>query len=89
MMNLAVKLMGVNTKDDRMKAAKILVENTHNSICMLNAKDHEPVFVLRAKDPVARVALKAWIDTARSEKLHGDKLSDAEECLKEFMEFQP
>lgn len=86
---LAQKLLGVHDKGDLKRAAELLTTRTTDSVCMIKAKDIEPVFVLRAKDPVAKFALVEWIKRAEQYRLHGDKLQDAREALKEFEGYQP
>lgn len=88
MLQLAQKLLGVHDKKDLREAARLITECTTDSGCMVRAGSAEPVFVLRAKDPVAKLALATWINEAKRMKLHGDKMQDAQECLKEFVEFR-
>lgn len=89
MAELAVKIMGVSTKDERHEAARYLTEYTTDSGCMVRAGSLEPVFVLRAKDPIAKIALAEWIVESQKSGLHKDKMADAMECLKEFKAYKP
>lgn len=89
MMDLARKLMGKHDKADLMKAANILIERTTDSACVVKALNHEPIFVMLGHDRCAVAGLTAWINEAERLGLHGDKLDDAKECLKEFTTYQP
>lgn len=48
--------------------------------CWNRAKDDEPVFVLRANDPIAPYAARCWIKESMRPSMHMDKLDDATEC---------
>lgn len=82
---LAQKLLGVHDKIDIKRAVELLINQTTDSQCMIKAGVDEPVFVLRAKDPIARLALAQWIVEAEKAGLHKDKLGDAKDALREFM----
>jgi hypothetical protein len=84
-----MKLLGVHDKADLKRAADLLLKHTTDSSCMVKASDIEPVFVLRAKDPCAAVGVAAWINEAKKRGMHRDKLVDAQEALKEFLEYKP
>lgn len=47
--------------------------------CLNKAADHEPVFVLRAKDPLAANAVRDWADSAERHGLHPEKTAEARE----------
>lgn len=52
--------------------------------CWNRAKDDEPVFVLRASDPVAISAINFWINDSVRAGLHLDKVDDASDCVNEM-----
>jgi hypothetical protein len=85
---LAVKVMGVSTADERKEIARILLEQTTDSRCMVRAKSEEPIFVLRAKDPIAKIALAEWIVESKKAGLHKDKMDDAMACLQLFKTYK-
>lgn len=88
MCELAMKIMGVSNAHERKQAAQMLTENTTDNMCMLKAKSEEPVFVLRAKDPMAAGALAQWIADSVNARLHADKIDQAKEVLKAFKAYQ-
>lgn len=51
----------------------------HESICLANAKDDEPVFVLRGQDETSPKVILHWI-AKNFETCPDDKLRDAFEC---------
>lgn len=68
--------------------ADILENNTTDSRCLVRAADDEPIFVLRAKDPIAHDAVRFWTDCADARNLHeSDKLDDALGCADEMLAF--
>lgn len=88
-LELCQRLMGVHTKQDLMAAAKLLADNTTDSACMVLAKETEPIFVLKANDPLAAKTVAFWIEESRKAKLHASKIVDAQECLREMLEWKP
>jgi len=48
--------------------------------CLNRAADDEPVFVLRAKDPLAPTAIIEWAESASNQGLHADKIREALAC---------
>ncbi len=49
--------------------------------CINRAGDDEPVFVLRAHDPIATVAVRTWIEESMDRGFHTDRLDEARELL--------
>ena len=49
----------------------------HNNPCLLNAKDDEPIFVLRAQDALAPLVVEYWASKAEQLDCNGAKTSDA------------
>lgn len=45
---------------ERVRIAEILRVNTTDNVCMVKSRLDEPVFVLRAKDPVAAEIVALW-----------------------------
>jgi len=45
--------------------------------CLNKAADDEPIFVLRAHDPIAGPTVRAWIALAEKHGLHKDKIIEA------------
>lgn len=56
------------------------LETTDPTSCLSKAGDDEPLFVLRAKDPLAPTVVRAWASTATLADLHAEKLDEALEC---------
>ncbi len=46
--------------------------------CLNKAADDEPVFVLRAKDPLAARVVRHWCTLAEQQGLHEDKVPEAD-----------
>jgi hypothetical protein len=89
MCELAMHVMGQLLPAEKKEIARLLTEQTTDSSCMVKAGNTEPVFTLRAKDPIAGEVIATWIEKARARGLHGDKIADAQECLKEFLTWKP
>lgn len=49
--------------------------------CLNRAEDDEPVFVLRAKDPLATIAVSFWVGQAEGLGLHTDRIQEAWEWV--------
>lgn len=52
------------TASERIRIAEILLKNTTDARCMVKATPLEPVFVLRANDPIAAATVGYWCDAA-------------------------
>lgn len=66
-------------------------EITDPNSCLNKATDDEPVFVLRAHDPLADAIVERWIDACEFVGIHLDKLDDARalaESMREWREEQ-
>lgn len=63
-------------------------ETTNPNSCLNQAEDDEPVFVLRAHDPLAPVIVSKWIKKAWEHDLHDDRLDEAREWMKRAVEWQ-
>ncbi len=85
---LSKKLMERNLgDDDRNRLVVILGRYTTDAKCVINARESEPIFVLRAQDLSAQPALETWINKVKwydRDVQPVDKIRDAEECLTEF-----
>lgn len=55
----------------------------HDS-CLNKAAHDEPIFVLRAKDPIASRVVRFWADTANDLEIHVDKVDEAENLADEM-----
>lgn len=64
------------------------LEITSADSCLNSAADDEPVFVLRAHDPMAIVAVHWWIQESAVEGLHLDRLAEAREWIKRAREWR-
>lgn len=49
----------------------------HTDRCLINAKDDEPIFVLRAQDELAPLVVARWIELAKERGTPVDKLTEA------------
>jgi hypothetical protein len=49
----------------------------HNSIVLTNARDDEPIFVLRAQDTLAADLVRQWADTAERAGCTAAKVTEA------------
>lgn len=47
--------------------------------CLAKAADDEPIFILRAKDPLASIAVRIWAQLSDIAGLHHDKTDEARE----------
>lgn len=64
--------------DERVEVADLLRINTTNSSCMVKAAMDEPVFVIRAKDPLSVYTVNYWCQQAKERSLHEKlKIEDA------------
>lgn len=52
--------------------------NIRGEGCLGRARLDEPLFVLRAKDPIAAAVVRQWVLLARAGGLHSEKLAEAE-----------
>ena len=60
-------------------------ELTDPTSCINKAENDEPVFVLRAKDPLAAATVDHWANLATGTGVHEDwKIKDARELAKEM-----
>lgn len=67
----------------------VLKNNTTDSGCLVRAKDDEPIFVLRGKDPLAGDVVDYWAKCARLGGHHEqDKIDDAHLCADKMREFE-
>lgn len=48
--------------------------------CYEKAEPDEPMFVLLARDPLAAEVVRAWVEFARHDGIHEEKIAEAEEC---------
>jgi hypothetical protein len=63
--------------------------NKLNSTYLQKAEDDEPIFVLRAKDPLAETVIRSWIDAALQTGLHSnEKADEANETIAEMLEWK-
>lgn len=74
-------MRGELTPEGREDVVQLLLRYTTDSSCMINAAQDEPVFVLRAKDPLFIPTLKAWMVLSAEQRLHKDKQADAHDVL--------
>jgi hypothetical protein len=49
----------------------------HNSVVLTNARDDEPIFVLRAQDRLAADIVRQWADAAERAGCSGEKVIEA------------
>jgi hypothetical protein len=61
---------GTLDAEERAEVAHILEFNTSDSGCMVKAAEDEPIFVLRAKDPLAPLSVQDWVFRAKFTGLH-------------------
>jgi len=54
--------------------------------CLSRAGEDEPIFVLRAKDPIAAIAVRIWVTLANDRGIHMDRVEEAE-LLADQMDF--
>jgi hypothetical protein len=81
-------IAGTLDADERIEIAKILEDNTTDSGCVVRAAEDEPIFTLRAKDPMAANAASQWIWCSEDNDLHSDKIDDAKQCLSEMRQYR-
>ena len=55
--------------------------------CYAKAADDEPLFVLRAKDPLAPQLVEAWADRAELEGVELAKIQEARVCADDMREW--
>jgi hypothetical protein len=70
------------TGDDKLvvtEAADIILLNTTDSPCMLKARQHEPIFVLRGNDKTSPEFVEAWSRKFRT-WIANAKLTDEQEA---------
>ncbi len=60
----------------------------HNDPCRDKAADDEPIFTLRAKDPLAVRTILRWCDEAASCGIHLEKLDEAKQCAELMREWR-
>lgn len=51
--------------------------------------DDEPIFVIRAQDPMAVQIVQAWADEAEKQGVAPKKLFSARNCAREMKEWKP
>lgn len=57
--------------------------------CLNRSEDDEPLFVLRAKDPIAAIIVRRWAQAADYEKLHEpEKIAEALELADAMDEYR-
>ncbi len=65
---------------------KRLDEINQPGSCLNKAQDDEPIFVIRAKDPVGASAVRQWAHEAERSGMHGDNKIAAARALAEDMD---
>ncbi len=55
--------------------------------CLLAAEEGEPIFVLRAKDPLASQTVMYWLTCAQNRGLHADKVDGAVEVAHRMLQW--
>ena len=86
-----IEKLRANTLDatEREQIAMLLTFNTTDSGCMVHAAEDEPVFVLRAKDPLAPLAVNYWCQQAKEQGLHAEeKIQDAAQAGLDMVEWR-
>ena len=83
---LAEKVLnGTLDSEERGIVARILIENTSDSGCLVKARDDEPIFVLLSRDVLSAGLARLWAVMARDRQLHDPvKINDALECAHEM-----
>lgn len=56
--------------------------------CLNRAGVDEPVFVFRAKDPLAVLIVNYWIGLAEAQSLHHDRIDEAKEWVNKAIYWQ-
>ena len=57
--------------------------------CLAKAFDDEPIFVIRAKDPLASLVVRYWAREAQRQKLHEPaKIKEAEACADQMLNWR-
>ena len=57
--------------------------------CYAKAAPDEPIFVLLGRDPLAPLAVAAWIDAARRAGVDKAKLEEARKCRQDMLLWRP
>lgn len=59
----------------------------HDSKCLINAGDDEPIFVLRAQDVLAPLMVRTWAELARERGTPEAKVQAALDTAKQMQEW--
>lgn len=75
--------------DEQPEPEAIPMATKRNDRCLQNAKPDEPIFVLRAQDTFAPIAVQYWIDMAKSAGgTPVDKINEAKQLVQRMYEWQ-
>jgi hypothetical protein len=78
-------LAGTLSLQEKSELAHILMFNTTDSRCLVNAGESEPIFVLKASDITADACVDRWCDL---QPANSTKLADARDCSREMQQFK-
>lgn len=52
-------------------------ERDNPGSCFNRSGEDEPIFVLRARDPIAAATVNAWVKLAKEREIHKDRIEEA------------